>query len=74
MITVETSPKTLKKSVIGLIRINQRVRNRLQLAFNKSYPTIQRYFDSNHPLLTSATALTIISEELAIPKEQLLEQ
>ena len=73
-IMVDIKPITLKSSVIELIRTNQRVRNRLQLSLNKSYPTIQRYFDNNSTRLTDATALRIISEETGIPQQELLEQ
>lgn len=74
MITDEIKTITLKSSVIELIRTNQRIRNRLQLCLNKSYPTIQRYFDNNSTKLTDATALAIISEETGIPQQELLEQ
>lgn len=70
---LELTPITLKSSVLDNIRLNKRIRNRLQLELNKSYPTVQRYFDDNNPMLTTATALRIISEETGIPQSELLE-
>ncbi len=62
----------LKASVIEAIRKNQSIRNRLQLELNRSYPTIQRWLDSNNEMLTTATSLRIISEETGISQENLL--
>lgn len=58
-----TEVAQLKPAVIEEITGNNRIHNRLQLAFNKSYFSIRRWLLCNHPMLTTKTALDIISEE-----------
>lgn len=67
-----SSPIQLKNEILLKIRKNKRVRDRLQLSLDRSYFSILRYIDSNDIILTSATALQIISEETGIPQDQLL--
>ena len=68
------APIALKNEVLKTIRKNKRVRDRLQISLDKSYFAILRYIDGNNIILTSATALKIISEETGIPQQELLEQ
>lgn len=63
----------LKQSVLDQILTNQQLQNRLQLAFNKSYFSIRRWAQSNDVILTTVTALQIISEETGIPQHELID-
>jgi len=68
-----TEVAQLKQTVIEEITGNNRIHNRLQLAFDKSYFSIRRWLISNHPMLTTKTALDIISEETGKKIDDLLE-
>ena len=62
----------LKPEIITQITGNSRIQNRLQLAFNISYFTARRWIQDNNVILTTVTALNIISEETKIPVNDLL--
>ncbi len=70
MITEKTS---LKPALIVEITGNNRIQNRLQLAFDTSYFTVRRWLLNNHPMLTTITALNIIAEETGKTIDDLLE-
>ena len=70
--STQTAPIRVRPEIIEVIRKNLVVRNRLALVLNKSYPTIQRYFDGNDEMLTTAGALKVISEELGKTNEEIL--
>jgi hypothetical protein len=67
-----TTTIKLKDEVVTNIRSNLRLKNRLALELDKSQITIQRYLDKNSDLLTTATALKIISEETGLEQSNLL--
>lgn len=62
----------LKPEIIQKITGNSRIQNRLQLAFDISYFTARRWILNNHVILTTVTALNIISEETKIPVNELI--
>jgi len=64
----------LKEEIIGLIRNNKMLKNKLQLGLNISSSSLGRYLSTNDEKLTTATALKIISEELQLTQDQLLTQ
>lgn len=68
-----TEVAQLKPAVIQEITGNNRIHNKLQLAFNKSYFSIRRWLITNHPMLTTKTALDIISEETGKKIDDLLD-
>lgn len=68
-----TEKLQLKPSVIQEITGNNRIQNRLQLAFDKSYFTIRRWIQDNNPMLTTITALNILTEETGKTTDQLLD-
>ena len=63
----------LTKVAIEAVKKSLKAKNRLQFELKKSYPTIQKWLAENNIHLTTAQALTIISEETGISKEALLE-
>lgn len=63
----------LKPEIIAEITGNSRIHNRLQLAFDRSYFAIRRWLIVNHPMLTTVTALNIISEETGKTTDELLD-
>lgn len=68
-----TTEIKLKDDVVSALRRNQVAKNRLALDLNKSASTIQRHLKENSEMLTTAKALIIISEELGIPQNELLD-
>lgn len=62
----------LKESVIDHIKGDNTIKNKLAIALNKSYPTIQRYIKSNSRLLTMEDALSVLRIELNMSNEELL--
>jgi hypothetical protein len=63
----------LTQKAIDALKNNKRARARLQLDLDKSEYTINRYIDSNDIMLTTATALVILREELKMADSELLE-
>lgn len=68
-----TEKSQLKLSVLSEITGNNRIQNRLQLAFNKSYFSIRRWIQVNHPMLTTITSLNIIAQETGKTIDDLLD-
>jgi hypothetical protein len=64
----------LTQLAIDALKNNKRARARLQLDLDKSEYTINRYIDENNIMLTTATALLVIKEELKMGESQLLEE
>ncbi|PPK99040.1 hypothetical protein SAMN05444682_115107 [Parapedobacter indicus] len=64
----------LRNDVVERLKRDQHLRTKLALELRRSYATIQRYVNDNSELLTTATALRIISEELGIDRSDLLEE
>ena len=66
----------LKPEIIDQITANpqvyKRIQSRMQPAFDRSYFAIRRWLQVNDPMLTTVTALTIISEETGKTTEELL--
>lgn len=69
---IATNSKRLTEDVLELVKNSQDARNRLQYHLKKSAPTINRWLKTNSERLTTADSLDIISEEIKIPKENLL--
>lgn len=63
----------LTQIAIDALKNNKRARARLQLDLDKSEYTINRYIDENNIMLTTATALVVIREELKMDDSELLE-
>lgn len=67
--------EVLTKKTLDQIKESLKCRNRLAYELNKSEPVIRNYVDDNHIMLTSATALRVIREELGISEtENILEK
>lgn len=64
----------LTQIAIDALKNNKRARARLQLDLDKSEYTINRYIDENNIMLTTATALVVIREELEMEDSELLEE
>lgn len=64
----------LKKNIIEELRRNPGIRGRLCADLGKSYPTVQRWVEENHTMLTTAAALRIISEEMGLTNDEILEE
>lgn len=64
----------IKQSIVDKIRKSRQCKAALQLALDKSAPTIQRYLDSNHIMLTTPKAVEAISTQLGVNKENIFEQ
>ncbi len=62
----------LKGNIIESIKKSLKAKNRLQYELNISYLTLQRWLNTNDDKLTLPKSLQIISEELDIPKDELL--
>lgn len=62
----------LKPEIISEIRTNQDLKNRLQLEMKISNSTLYRLLNKNSNVLTTATALKIIGQELVKTNEELL--
>ncbi len=63
----------INNNVLDLIRNSKICKARLQIALDKSAPTIQRYLDDNDIMLTTAVALDVIQSEFELREEQILE-
>lgn len=70
--STQTVAIRLRPEIVEVIRKNQVIRNTLALVLNKSYPTIQRYFDDNDEILTTASSLKVIRENLGKTDKELL--
>lgn len=62
----------LRNEILNRITESMICRNRLAYEMNVHAITVKRWLKSNNIMLTTAIALLIISEELGIPKDQLL--
>lgn len=62
--------KVLSKKTLDLIKESLDCRNRLAYELRKSEPAVRRYVYDNNPILTSASALIAIREELNIPDDE----
>lgn len=62
----------LSQQAINALKNNKRARARLQLEFDKSEYTINRYIADNDIMLTTASALVIIREETGMKNNQIL--
>lgn len=64
----------LKQSALDAILENPTLQKKLQLAFDKSYFSIRRWAQTGNVILTTVTALQIISEETGIPQNELISE
>lgn len=62
----------LSEETIKSIREHKMLKLKLAAEMDKSIATIYRWLDSNDPMLTTKTALTIIAKELNQPERKLL--
>jgi 5,10-methylene-tetrahydrofolate dehydrogenase/methenyl tetrahydrofolate cyclohydrolase len=62
----------LCQSVIDAIKSDNLIKSKLAIALNRSYPTIQRYVNSNSNMLTTASALEVLRIELNKTNDELL--
>lgn len=64
--------ESIKKTIIKKIQKSTRTKAALSYAFNKGIRSIDRWLIRNEPVLTTSTALNIISRELNIEKSEIL--
>ena len=64
----------LTNKAIDLIKKNTRIKNRLALALDCSGFSVERWIKINDDTLTKAIALEIISEELGLPVDEILDR
>lgn len=64
----------IKKQIIKQILGDEELKLKLIKGLKKSYPTIQRWLNENHQLLTTADALEILQNELGLKQEEILER
>lgn len=64
----------LTQSALGEISRNNKAKLRLAYELDKSIDTIERWIKVNHPNLTWAKSLLIISEETGLRLESLIEE
>lgn len=64
----------LKDELLPQLKKNKTLNAKLQLALDKSWFQINRYFDSNNIVLTSVTVLNLIEQETGLTTNELLEQ
>jgi hypothetical protein len=62
----------IKKSVINQIRKSKNCKLRLQIALDRSAPTIQRYLTDNDIMLTTSKALEVIKSEFKLTDKEIL--
>lgn len=63
---------TIKQDVKDQLRLNMKAKARLAYEFAKHTYTIDRWIEEDAAILTTATAVRAISEELGIPKKDIL--
>lgn len=63
----------LRESVLEAIKSDNVLKNKIAIALEKSYPTVQRYLNSNSRNLTLECTLVVLRKELKLTNEQLLE-
>jgi len=63
----------IQPQVIKQIRKSKSCKLRLQVALNKSGPTIQRWLDTNNIMLTTSKALEVIRSEFKLTDKQILQ-
>lgn len=64
----------IARNILKIARKNNVLVARLVQETGKSYPTVLRWFDNNSEMLTTASALKVICEELNMTQEQVLEK
>lgn len=64
----------LKDELLPALKKNKTLNAKLQLALDKSWFQINRYFDDNNIVLTSVTALNLIEQETGLSTNDLLDQ
>lgn len=64
----------LTKKVIRMVKMDTLIIANLVHASGKSYPTIMRWLDENHEMLTTAACLNVICEALKMSQEEVLDK
>jgi len=62
----------VQEQVIKQIRKSKSCKLKLQIALDRSAPTIQRYLDTNDIMLTTSKALEVIRSEFKLSDKQIL--
>jgi len=62
----------IQEQVIKQIRKSKSCKLRLQVALDRSAPTIQRWLDTNDIMLTTSKALEVIRSEFKLSDKQIL--
>lgn len=62
----------IQPQVIKQIRKSKSCKLRLQVALDRSAPTIQRYLDTNDIMLTTSKALEVIRSEFKLKDKEIL--
>lgn len=63
----------LRENVLEAIKSDNVLKNKIAIALEKSYPTIQRYLNQNSKNLTLESTLMVLRKELKLTNEELLE-
>lgn len=64
----------IKTEVLEQLKSNQKAKARLAYEFSKHIATINRWLESNDPMLTTVTALNAIKDELGLKQSEILEK
>lgn len=64
--------RQINDSTLILIRNSRICKAKLQIALDKSAPTIQRYLDDNDIMLTTRASLDVIQGEFGLTETQIL--
>lgn len=64
--------QVINPEILKQVNKSSRIKARLSIEFNRHAATIQRWITENNVSLTTDTALVIISEELELPRKELL--
>lgn len=62
----------VKKEILEQLRTNLRAKGRLAYEFSRTTKTIDQWIDENDIMLTTATGLKAISEELGVRQSEIL--
>ena len=63
----------IRKKIIKALKYDKTAKAKLQLALDKSAPTIERYLTTNDVMLTTAKSIAVIKEATGLKEDQILE-
>lgn len=64
----------LKDELLPQLKKNKTLNAKMQLALDKSWFQINRYFENNNIVLTSATVLDLIEQETGLTATEILDK